>query len=70
MMELQIVMPHHPMERTCSIARKEDFKMFDKMVKIDIKSLNLVFLMEYLFRMQDYFFTQLIGAASDSNPYA
>ena len=44
--------------------------MFDKMVKIDIKSLNLVFLMEYLFRMQDYFFTQLIGAASDSNPYA
>lgn len=44
--------------------------MFDKMVKIDIKSLNLVFLMEYIFRMQDYFFTQLIGAASDSNPYA
>ena len=57
MMELYIIMPHYPTERTCAISRKEDFKMFDKMVKIDIKSLNLVFLMEYIYRMQDYFFT-------------
>ena len=46
-----MIMPHYPMERTCFIARKEEFKMFDKMVKLDIKSLNLVFLMEYIFRM-------------------
>lgn len=65
-----MVMPHYPMERTCFIARKEEFKMFDKMVKIDLKSMTLVLLMEYMFRIQDYFFTQLIGAASDSNPYA
>ena len=51
MMELKIVLPHYPMERTCSIARKEEFKMFDKIVKIDIKSMNLVILMEYLFRL-------------------
>jgi hypothetical protein len=25
--------------------------------------------MEYLYRVQDYFFYQLIGAASDTNPY-
>ncbi len=29
----------------------------------------MIFLMEYMFRIQDYFFCQLIGAASDSNPY-
>ena len=57
MMELKMVLPHYPMERTCSITREEKFKMFDKMVKIDIKSMNLVFLMEYMFRMQDYLFT-------------
>jgi len=30
---------------------------------------KLTFLMEYMYRLQDYFFYQLLGALSDSNPY-
>ncbi len=56
MMEIKMVIPHYPLERTCHIARQEEFTTFDKTVKIEIKSIHLVFLMEYLFRIQDYFF--------------
>jgi len=36
---------------------------------MDLRFLKLNFMMEYLFRVKDYVFSQLIGALSDSDPY-
>ena len=56
MFTMHMIMFHYPLEKTCHIARKPEFQTYDKHVKIELKSITLTFLMEYLYRVQDYFF--------------
>ena len=64
-----MTMFHYPLAKLCPISWQEEYQRFDKFVKITMKSIRFRFLMEYMFRMQDYFFCQLLGALSDTNPY-
>ena len=68
-MEMRVLLFHNPLERACPMSRKEEYRCFDKHVKINLKTMRINFLMEYLFRLQDYMLYQFIGALSDSNPY-
>ena len=56
MLDMEMVMFHYPLERTCHLARKPEYESYDKHVRIELKSMKLLFLMEYLYRVQDYFF--------------
>jgi hypothetical protein len=69
MMVMKMVMFHYPLQRTCAIARQPENATFDKLVNITIKGIQIEFMMEYMFRMQDYLFNQLIKSASDTDPY-
>lgn len=42
---------------------------FDKNVSLDIGSLQFTVMLEWIMRLNDYFFNQLLGALSDANPY-
>lgn len=50
MLELELIM-FHSVDHLCPISRQEEFKTFDKHVKIRMKSLQLRFMMEYMFRI-------------------
>ena len=58
------------MERTCPLMRKEKYKNHDKFVKVKLSSGRMYFMMEYMYRLYEYFYYQIIGALSDSNPYS
>lgn len=58
-----------PLEKTCPLSREEKMKSFDKHVKIDMGQARLILSKEYLYRVYEYFFYQLINAVSDANPY-
>lgn len=69
MMEMEILMFHFPMERTCPKARQEEHKHFDKYVKMKLRYCRLNFIQEYVYRLYEYFYFQVLGAMSDTNPY-
>ena len=58
-----------PIEKTCPLARDQNMKKYDKHIKIELGSARLQMSKEYLYRVYEYFFYQLIGAVSDTNPY-
>lgn len=62
-------MYHYPKEKACPLQEEEGIDFHNK-VKVNIMSLKLNLMQEYLFRLQDYFFYQLLGALTDSDPYA
>ena len=66
---MEILMFHYPLERACPKAQLRDNETYDKTVKIVMNDFKVNFMMEYMFRIQDYFFCQLIGPLSDSNPF-
>jgi hypothetical protein len=70
MMEISMLLFHFPLERNCPLSKTVENKDFDKVISMDLRFLKLNFLMEYLFRIKDYVFSQLIGALSDSDPYS
>ena len=70
MLEVNILYLHFPMERTCPLARKDQYKIHDKFVKVNLRSGRLCYMQEYMYRLYEYFYYQVIGALSDSNPYS
>jgi hypothetical protein len=69
MLDMAILMYHFPMERTCPKSWVEEHKYHDKFVKIDMRCVKLNFIQEYLYRLYEYFYYQILSALSDSNPY-
>lgn len=69
MLEIEIMQFHFPMERTCPLARVEEHKDHDKFVKVNVRCARLNYIQEYVFRVYEYFYYQIVGALSDSNPY-
>jgi hypothetical protein len=53
-MEMRVLLFHNPLQRACPLSRKDEYSSFDKHVKINLKTMRINFLMEYLFRLQDY----------------
>ena len=70
MLEVNILYLHFPMERTCPLATKEEYKTHDKFVKVKLNSARMFYMQEYMYRLYEYFYYQVIGALSDSNPYS
>lgn len=58
-----------PLEKTCPLARDEKMKKFDKHVSVEMGPARLSLSKEYLYRVYEYFYYQLIMAVSDANPY-
>ena len=58
-----------PLEKTCPLAREPEMKSYDKHIKIELGKPRLILSKEYLYRVYEYFFYQLIGSVSDANPY-
>ena len=69
MLDLQILMFHFPMERTCPKSRLNQHKLHDKYVKMELRCCKLNYIQEYIYRIYEYFYSQILGALSDSNPY-
>lgn len=69
MFEMSVLMFHFPMERTCPKARIEAHKQHDKFLKLELRSCKLNFIQEFVYRLYEYFYYQILGALSDSNPY-
>ena len=69
MFEMSVLMFHFPMERTCPKARIEEHKQHDKFLKLELRCCKLNFIQENLYRLYEYFYYQILGALSDSNPY-
>ena len=69
MMEMSVLMFHFPMERTCPLCHEEKYKIHDKFIQMKMNCAKLNFMQEYIFRLYEYFFFQVLAAMSDSNPY-
>lgn len=69
MLEVDILYFHFPMERTCPLTQKEEYKNNDKFVTLQMNNARLYYMQEYMYRIYEYFYYQVIGALSDSNPY-
>ena len=69
MLDMAIMMYHFPMERTCPKSWVEEHKHHDKFVKIYMRCCKINFIQEYVYRLYEYFYFQVLSALSDSNPY-
>ena len=69
MIDVHILYPHFPMERTCPLLHTEKYKNHDKFVTVKLTSGRLYYMQEYMYRLYEYFYYQILGALSDSNPY-
>ena len=69
MLDMSILLFHFPMERTCPKARGEDHKHHDKFLKMELRCLKLHYVQEYVYRLYEYLYYQVLAALSDSNPY-
>ena len=69
MLDVKILYFHFPMERTCPLTHKEEYKSNDKFVTVRMNNARLYYMQEYMYRLYEYFYYQVIGALSDSNPY-
>ena len=56
MLEMQILMFHFPMERTCPKAWLDENKQHDKFVKMQLRCCRLNYMQEYLYRLYEYFY--------------
>ena len=68
MFDMSVLMFHFPMERTCP-KTQEDHKFHDKFIKMEWRCCKLNFIQEFVYRLYEYFYYQILGALSDSNPY-
>ena len=60
---------HYPLDMNCPIQLEGNNGQFDKLVKLDMKQLQINHMHEVMFRLNDYFFYQFIYAITDANPY-
>eukprot|EP00347_Sterkiella_histriomuscorum_P000566 403375355 len=65
MMTFQCLIHHEPEDRICPRQQGQ----FDKQVKLGLNGIKVTYLQEPMMRINDYFFSQFLGALSDSNPY-
>ncbi|CDW90143.1 vacuolar protein sorting-associated protein vps13 [Stylonychia lemnae] len=65
MLSFDFLMYHDPEHKTCPL--QDD--MFDKKIKLSLNAIRINYMQEPMFRINDYFFAQFLGALSDSNPY-
>lgn len=61
---------HYPQDFACPIQQKKGNEKFDKLVKLQMKQLQILHMQQVTFRLNDYFFFQLIFAATDASPYS
>lgn len=67
--KFKMTMFHYPLDFCCPIQKQDENKKNDKLVKLNMKQLQINHMQEVAFRLNDYFFYQLIYAATDTNPY-
>jgi len=60
---------HYPLDQTCPLQKRSENKQFDKLVKVRMKQMQINYVQELMFRLNDYFFNQFLYAATDANPY-
>jgi len=69
LLKIKILMFNTPLEKTCPLARDEKMQQYDKHIKIEMGSARLNLSKEYLYRVYEYMYYQLLSAISDANPY-
>lgn len=65
LLQFECLMYHDPVEKLCPLQGD----MYDKLVKLNLSSIKLNYLQEYLLRINDYFLNQFLAALSDADPY-
>jgi hypothetical protein len=60
---------HYPLDLACPIQQSSNNSQYDKLVKLEMKQLQINHMHELMFRLNDYFFYQFIYAITDANPY-
>ena len=61
-----MIIYHNPLDFTCPC--QSENKQFNSMLELQIKSLKLNYMQEYLLRLNDYFLSQITNSFVDTNP--
>lgn len=64
-----MILFHYPLDLSCPIQLARGNTQYDKLVKLEMKQLQINYMQEMMFRLNDYFFYQFIYALTDVNPY-
>lgn len=64
-----MILFHYPLDLSCPIQLARGNRQYDKLVKLEMKQLQINHMQELMFRLNDYFFYQFIYAITDANPY-